>query len=338
MDLLLVAATGRGAAVDEETGAAVDPGKGQVLRRRGAGDARQRPQAGERLGVESGLPNGTGVGTAGERDLRREHALGREAGIDALQARQAANHQARGDEKDERERDFRDHESRSQAALRAIGRRASAGAKAVVMVRLAQAHGRRQAEDEGAADGNGHRERKCRQVDADALARDRVGHVEAVGSIRQPHEQVDEPPGQQQTAGAAGGREDSALRELELQEPPARRAQGGANQAVAVLARRPREHQARDVGARDEENGCHGDEQGQRPAANRARHLLAERHDGEPPASIEKGIRGREPGGDRVGLGLRLGHGAGGPEPPEHAHGAGAAREAPALERIRAER
>ena len=91
----------------------------------------------------------------------------------------------------------------------------------IVMAWLPLAECGRQAEEERAADGDGHGERERGQIDADGLARDRIRDVQAVGSVGQPHEQVDEPDGEQQSTGAAGGREQEALGELKPEQPPA---------------------------------------------------------------------------------------------------------------------
>ena len=214
-----------------------------------------------------------------------------------------AQHQARGDERHDRQRDFRDDESALQRA--AAHHRGSGAAR---IERLTQRiAGEEQRGNQAEHDAGRNREP------------DRPEHDEAIdrdlGLPRQmdwtePIEDAYTAACQQQPARAAEYREHEVLGQELPHEAEPRGAQRTADRELALARLGPRQHQVRDVDARDEQHEADGDAKRHQRRLGVARDDFTQGADrqAQPLVRIRGGMRRDESGRQRIELGLGLRH------------------------------
>ncbi len=308
-DRLLVGRPGR-PPLDPKVAVHARPAHGKAVGRPGGRDSGQRLQAPERFPAECALGLGGAVARRGQRDLEGRRSFQRKSGIDALEGRHGAEHQAGADEQDERERDLGDDEQIAQPS--AVRRpRAAAVHGAGQRRRVGPGGGDRGAESEEDAgrDRDGEREDQDAAVDRD---RCRLGEAQR----KNPDEQVEAPRRERHSQQSSRAREQDALGQQLTEDASAGGAEGDAQGDLAAPRERAGEQQVGDVGAGDQENERHRSEQGQQRRPGRVRQLPVERQQVHvvPGVGFGKGLLQRRL--DRV----EVGGGRGGRDPsPEPA-------------------
>ena len=192
-------------------------------------DAGQRRQPRQRVAEKIASPGGV-VAAGGKRHAGRQHAVGAEARVNALQLDEAAQQQARAREQHERQRHFSDDERAQHAVKAPAAAVTSAFAQRVGRVAGRDERGHEAKEDAGRKRGD-HREGDHRQIERDLLEprhRDTVADERDEAAMA---ERSDSQPGD-----AAGRRKGEALGEHLAHQPPAPGAKRGAH-AELTLAR-----------------------------------------------------------------------------------------------------
>ena len=204
-------------------------------------------------------------------DLRRDDTVGLIPGLDALQPVEAGEEEPRADQQHDGHRHLRDDERRLQAPAPrgAAARRPGLFQRGR---RTGARHQRRQrAKGEAGQDRQAQREQEHRHVDVD-VARPRG---EAPDERREPAEHQ---PRHDESEHAAAEGEQHALGEQLARQLSASSAERHAQRQLALAMQRPREREAGDVGAReqqDEQRGAHDHQQHRTRVAG---DLLQERH------------------------------------------------------------
>jgi hypothetical protein len=242
-------------------------------------------------------------------DPEAEHAFGLEAGLHALERREAAHEQPCSDEKDQRERDLRRHQQTTRASHSSAGRAAAALAQRRGQRRVACLERRRQAE-------NQTRHERGQQPEANHDAVDtRTVEPWQVGRARG-HEQRRCSERDQQAGRAADEAQDQALDEgLRGQASPDAPRRSARQLAAAGSA--PREQQIRDVHTRDEQHERDGAEQDQQTRTHVPDNRVAERLD-EHATARQLRVFPRNARHDARQLGIRTLAGGILPQPPDH--------------------
>ena len=222
-------------------------------------NAARLPQALERRGVERGDLRRLVVADSRQRHPEGHGVRHVDARIDAPELGKAARDQPGADEQHHRQRDLG---ANQQAAQPRAGRRGRAAA--VLQCRRwrpPDAVPRRgDAEDQGCREAGDDQEPEHDWIERHA------GDSRHVGRPVRPQ------PGDGDSSDAdaedgGGDCEQAALDQELTKEPQRARAQGGANRQLAATARRPRQQQAGDVGAGDEEDAAdRRHQQHERPA------------------------------------------------------------------------
>ena len=147
---------------------------------------------------------GSRPASPGHGGPERQHALVLEPRLHLLQADEAAHHQPRSDEQDERQRDLSHHEGIPQPELQCRRRERRAGAQRAVEVLTRRAEGRHDPERNRGQPADGQREGEDRGIDAD------IGHPRQVARVHgtQDHQAAFR---QHQAQESAGRRQHEAL-------------------------------------------------------------------------------------------------------------------------------
>jgi hypothetical protein len=300
---------GDGLAFDDEAVAVVETEGGK----RGAnGDALDAGNGGEAI-VE---PTEEGVASRSRRDIGSaqadvggEEILRAPAGVALRDALQAADEEGRADEQDEREGDLGDDEGVADAVLRA---RCSGAAGALLQgvrdVGARSEPSREEAKADTGEDGGEQREGEDANIEGDGQA---GGFAEAEGAT----DEVVGPEREHEAKGAADQREDEALGQDELDQFPARGAEGRANRVLAAARGVAGKLKVGQVGAGDEkdEAGESEDQDGNRATGTVLRAGI-EAHEPEAAILVRGGIGKREAVGESGHRSLRGGEWYGGLE------------------------
>ena len=115
-------------------------------------------------------------------------------------------------------------------------------------------------------------------------------------------------------------RDEQALGQELRHEPPPARADRRAHRDLSRARRRPREQEARDVDAGDEEEQPHRAQQDEQRRPEEPDDLAVQLDDAGAPAVVGPHVLAPEPRGERVELALRLLHRAARREPPHRLH------------------
>ena len=233
-------------------------------------NAGHRPQPVEEArGVGLAL-RGVLVARSRELDVEDEHAIGMEGGRVGVQAPEALEQQPGSREQHEREGNLGAGQPERQARTPRRGRLPSGFAQRVGRARGPERHERTAREQTGGRDANGGREHQHPRVDRRFReTRDRVRHQRDHGA--------DAPPCEDESRAGAERREHQALGSELTREPRARRPERGANRHFASPPRRSSEQKAGNVGADDQQDERHGQEQHDETSPRAADELLRER-------------------------------------------------------------
>ena len=225
-----------------------------------------------------------GVSRLRQRDPHRQHAGRVEAEIDPLQRPQRPQHQSRADEEHDRERHLGDDQSVPEAGAPAAGRGVAASfLHRLGQIRLEQARGRRDAEDDRGHERDADGEQQHAPVDRRSGD---AGNARRVPPGEEPHAD----PGERQAGGGADAGEHQALGQQLAHDPGRPRAERGAHRHLALARFRAREQQVGDVGAGDQQQEADRAEEQPDRAAHGADDFLAQRqHHG-----VELHLRGIE--------------------------------------------
>ncbi len=239
--------------------------------RGGRGHARLRLQAFDEP-IPEGEPLGfVRIGRSRQVDAEGQHAARLEPGVDLADARVGLEQQAAADQQERRERELRAHQQPQRAPSARRGGAAGRGRRhRLAQVAAQGVQRRRPAEEHERESRGGEGEAHDAGVEPeDGPARDLLRE--------RPHQRAQSRVAECQTERAAGEREEQVLHQQLDQQPPAARADGDPDRDLAAPGERTRQHQARDVGAGD--NQQQPDGPGERPGARAevAHQLLAQR-------------------------------------------------------------
>ena len=242
-----------------------------------------------------------------ERQLEAQRVARDEAGVDAPEARDGAEHEAGADEEDERGRHLDDDEDALGAAARP---HATAAPQRVVEVGAAREEHRHEAEEEPGGERDRHRHGEDAPVDADGGGARKIERQEREDGARAPG-------GDEEPEPAAEEREEKALGEELPEEPLAPGAEGDADRELAGPAARAREEEVGHVGAGDEEDERDRAEEDEEERPHVSDHRVGERHQARAGALVGVGIGEGETARDAVEVGLRLRDRHAGSQPPD---------------------
>ena len=267
-------------------------GERHAIGQRGRRAAGERRESLIELLVESGelLPR---VALRRQHQLRGEDARRLEAGLHALQPREAGQQQTSGDEQHQRQRHFDDQQAGAQTPAR------SDRAAARFLERFEHVHARRlecrqQADRQTGDEGREQRKAQGDRVDPDFG--DTRNQIRAEGD-----ERTQRPLGQQHAGGAAEHGQEHAFGHELAHHLASARAEREARGDLAPARGKAREQQVGDVRARDQEHAADGAEEQQITLTLRADGILEQRHDLDPRRRIDvRGVRRSVAGGDHV--------------------------------------
>ncbi len=250
-------------------------------------DARQRTHALQELEREAVALIERRVLGRRQVDTHHQHAICREAAVDALEDEERAGDEPRAHEQHDRQRDLDHDEQVSRATALGAGAGAAARPERVGDVGFRRLQGRHEAEDDPRQQRHAEREQEHRYVDRDARL---VRHVE-LG--HHGDDGADRAEGEQHAQRAADERQKNALGEQLPQQPLA----AGADRHPDGHLPRPRgparELQVGDVGARDQEKER---DPAQQQLQARAHLAAGDRHVEIVPEAGGKALRGERGG------------------------------------------
>ena len=238
----------------------------------------------------------------GQRGAEREHLLRLESGIHSTQRPEAAAEQTGTREEHQRERHLRHDEDASEAVPAATGRRT---ARRVLERRLRRRSGGLdrggEAEEHGAEEGHDEGEGQDPQVHADLSD---PGEIEARGNHGD--EESGSPRGEHHAKRASGPGEHEALRQELAHQPSPSGTEREPDRQLRAPCRGAAEHQARDIGAGNEQEDAHGPEEHEQRQAHILHRGFQERHHLHAPVTTVRGKGGFNPPGDQGELRARL--------------------------------
>ena len=240
--------------------------------------------------VEGLAGGGRLVRRTARRDAEGEQPVGVEAGVEAVETGQAAQHQTRPDQQHEREGHLERHETAAQTAAHRVGRGARRrDAQALVEPAAQQVAERRHGQQDGDQQREARHERHDRQIELEAEARElRAPRQQPIDAAKRERDR-----GEAERAAEAGQHE--ALREQLPQQRRGAGAERPPHRDLALALDRTRERDVADVGERHQHQERHGPEQQQHGLARLAREALGDRHDDAGRVLVALGILAQQP-------------------------------------------
>ena len=215
---------------------------------------------------------------------------------------EAAPEQRRADEQHDGEADFGDHERAARAAPRAALLAAAPGFfQRALHVAARHQDGRHDAERQRRETGDRDRKPEHARIDARRADVFQPGH----GHRRSGDQRLDEHDREHDAERRPDHGQDDALGEELHHEPATARPDRRADGHLALARRRPRQQQARDIRARDEQQEPGGAEQREQRRPEVAFDLVRERNRARPPVAVGRLELGAQP--RRQGPQLRVG-------------------------------
>ncbi len=293
---------------------AITAGEREEEARSGALNAGDRCERCLQLALEGGALFGLLAGPAAQ-ELEGQQMMGVEAGLDALQREEAAEHEAAADQQDEAEGHFRDHHSVAQPAGAAESGIAAAAAQHLGDIGACGAPGR-----DGAEDGGGGERGKQGEHDSGGIDRDGIEARQVGGGERA--QLTDGEGGQRDSRGAAGDGEYQRLRQHLGQEPPPVAAERGPHREFALAQRGAHQQQVGHVRAGDEEQEDHRAHQGDQGRAHGFDHVPVHGFDADGEARrVLDAVDAAHGGGVAIGGGLGARQSGAGAQPRDRAPG-----------------
>ena len=233
-----------------------------------------------------------------DRELHRQQVIGPEAGVHVQQRHEAPAHQSRADDERHRHRDFGDDEHGAHALVAWPGHAAPGVLQHHLRVAPRRAERRHDAEEETAREREAKRKAHDRRVEDDVRRARQLPRAQRqqAGDAELRDAQTDAPPSSDTTR--------LSVRSWRTSRP--RRAPSARRTAISTAApHRARQLQHGDVHARDEQHEPDRTGEHQKPAADRPRDDVGERHDRRRVPRAILGILRGEPAGDAHHLGER---------------------------------
>ena len=236
------------------------------------------------------------IGRGRQPDRDGREPLGLEAEIDRVELDHRTNEEPGSDEEPGGERHLAHEDGRAQPRLgpaaafppppfREDGGRIDTG----------RAQGREEPEEDRRGDRRRQGEAQDRRIGAGRREERDVGG-------RQGDEEAGERDGEGDPERAAHRRQDRALDERRANQTPAARPERAPDGELAPARREAGQHQVGQIGAGDEQHHAHDGQQDPHERADGTGQVGPEGHDVGSPARHALGVRGLEPGGDRVEL------------------------------------
>ena len=234
----------------------------QVFGKRHRLDSGQRRDAAEHLALERGSA-GAIVTLQFEIERHRHHMARIESRIEGIGVPQPAHEQPGTREQQRRQRDLRDHESIAQP-------RATHAGRLVAQRRHHIGTHRFQRRNQPEHDAGQHRDHE-REHQHTAIGSEVESEVERQRRLKR-EQQIRAPQREQHAEPATRECQQHALGDELRDEPPAARPERKADADFAAPCSRAGEHQARDVGARDQQHERDHDQQQRHEAHHRPTH------------------------------------------------------------------
>ena len=274
-------------------------GERQPVRNAGVDDAGNRAHGLDQPLLRCEARGIVGRRRVGDRDRERQQVIGLESGRDAREAPQIEDQRAADREQRERQRDLGDDQRLREPANACAGRRADAGAQDLDRRGPRRLPERRDAADDARDD----RHSRCER-DAGPVQGHLVGARDEVSADRD--RRAHEPDAHDDAGRGAGDRDQETLGEVLDRELPLRDAEGDARRRLARPRHRPRQQQAGDVGAGDQQKQTGGEEEQQQRRPNLADEPFAQVEDPRGVRRMRRRVERGDLGGDARDVGLRL--------------------------------